>query len=204
MAVIQVNYFLISVDHKICKISFDGEVRAYVGVDQKGTKPLQFNFPCGVSVSPLTGHIYVTDTFNDEVQILDPDLKFFYELNREESITFREPYDIAFDNEGFLYITDTWNSCIKKFTSNGKFFAKFGSMGTGPGHLCFPESFSIADNNLMYITEHHNHRFSVFTTDSKYLQKMGKKGKGEGQFDWPHGIAFSNLRSLLYTTLIID
>ena len=76
--------------------------------------------------------------------------------------------------------------------------AKFGPIGTGPGQLCFPESFTIADNNVMYITEHHNYCVSVFTTDSKYVQKIGKEVKGDGQFDWPHETALDHLRSLLY------
>ena len=44
VAVTQDNYILVVVDHKIYKISFDDEVRVYVGVDQIGTKPLQFKF----------------------------------------------------------------------------------------------------------------------------------------------------------------
>ena len=75
VAVTQDNYILITIDHKICKVRFDGKVRAHVSNDREGTKPLQFNFPYGILFLLSLGYIYVADTFNDRVQVLDPNLK---------------------------------------------------------------------------------------------------------------------------------
>ena len=53
------NFILVTDNHKIQKISMDGKLIASVG--QQGTKPLEFNCPWGITISPTTGQIYVAD-----------------------------------------------------------------------------------------------------------------------------------------------
>ena len=204
VAVTQDNCILVAVEHehKIYKMNFEGKVIAYVGCDQEGSEQTEFNSPYGVSVSPLTGLIYVADTYNNRVRVLNGNLQFLYDLSyndaRPKQLNFREPNDVAFDKNGFVYVTDTWNNCVKKFSPDGMFLDEFGDWGTGPGQLCFPEGIAIADNDLMYITEHSNYRVSIFTINGKFVHTIGKEGSGDDQFDWPRGIALDKARSLLY------
>ena len=204
VAVTQDNCILVAVEHerKIYKMNFEGKVMACVGCDQEGSRQVEFNSPYGVSVSPLTGLIYVADTYNNRVQVLNDNLQFLYDLTHNDAspkqLNFREPNDVAFDKNGFIYVTDTWNNCVKKFSPEGMFLDEFGDWGTVPGKLCFPEGIAIADNDLMYITEHTNYRVSVFTINGKFIRTIGKEGRGDNQFDWPRGIALDKTRSLLY------
>jgi DNA-binding beta-propeller fold protein YncE len=39
---------------------------------------------------------------------------------------------------GYVYVTDTGNDRVQKFTSDGKFIAKWGSSGSGPGQFQTP------------------------------------------------------------------
>ena len=204
VAVTQDNCILVAVEqeHKIYKMSFEGKVMAYAGCDQESSGQIEFYSPYGVSVSPLTGLIYVADTFKDRVRVLNDNLEFLYDLSYNDAspkqLTFKEPNNVAFDKQGFIYVTDTWNNCVKKFTPEGNFVDEFGYRGTAPGQLRFPEGVAIADNDLMYITEHSNYRVSVFTINGEFVHTFGKEGRGDNEFDWPRGIAVDKARSLLY------
>ena len=204
VAVTQDNCILVAVkqEHKIYKMSFEGKVMACAGCDQESSGQMKFYSPYGVSVSPLTGLIYVADTYNYRVRVLNDNLEFLYDLSCNDAspkqLTFKQPNDVAFDKHGFIYVTDTWNNCVKKFTPEGNFVDEFGDQGTNPGQLCFPEGIAIADNDLMYITEHLNYRVSVFTVNGEFIHTFGKEGRGDNEFDWPRGIAVEKARSLLY------
>ena len=204
VAVTQDNCILVAVEqeHKIYKMSFEGKVMAYAGCDQESSGQIEFYSPYGVSVSPLTGLVYVADTYNNRVRVLNDNLEFLYDLSCNDAspkqLTFKEPNDVAFDKEGFIYVTDTWNNCVKKFTPEGYFVDEFGHRGTDPGQLRLPEGVTIADNDLMYITEHSNYRVSVFTINGEFVHTFGKEGRGDNEFYWPRGIAVDKARSLLY------
>ena len=52
---------------------FDNQGNLLLTVGGEGVGPGQFDFPHDVAVHPLTGEIYVLDTDNARVQILDSD-----------------------------------------------------------------------------------------------------------------------------------
>ena len=52
----------------------DGDHIASVG--KKGSGPLQFNYPEGIAISPITGLVYIADWNNHRIQVLNPDLTF--------------------------------------------------------------------------------------------------------------------------------
>ena len=68
------NFILVSDDHRIQKISMDGDCIASIG--KKGSGPLQFNYPAGIAISPITGQVYINDWANHRIQVLNPDLTF--------------------------------------------------------------------------------------------------------------------------------
>ena len=53
------NFILVTDNHKIQKISMDGKCIKSVG--KQGVGPLEFHNPCGITISPITGHIYIAD-----------------------------------------------------------------------------------------------------------------------------------------------
>ena len=68
------NFIFVTDNHKIQKLTMDGKLIASVG--QQGSKPLEFNYPWGITISPTTGQIYVADCDNHHIQVLNPDLTF--------------------------------------------------------------------------------------------------------------------------------
>ena len=185
------NFILVSDgNHRIQKISMDGDRVASVG----GSGRQQFNAPAGIAISPITGQVYIADSGNHRIQVLNPDLTFFRFLGNEGSANgqFNSPCDIAIDCQGLVYVADWGNHRIQKFTPNGKFVVHFGSKGSGPGQLNCPLGITIdtAGTGLVYVSEFHNHRVSVFTSDGVFVSSFGIEGNYIDEVWFPTGLIF--------------
>ena len=173
-------------NHCIQKFTSDGN--SITAVNREGNNQLEFNSPIGIVIHPLTRKVYVADSQNHRIQILNPDLTFSSSFGSDNG-QFQYPWDVTFDSTGNLYVADSENHCIQVFTAEGKFIRKFGKKGQGNGELNFPSSISIDSDNVVYVTEQFNHRVSVFTSEGKFLTSFGTKGSKPGQFSLPRGIS---------------
>ena len=193
------NFILVCDNHRIQKISMDGDFIASVG--EKGIGPLQFNTPCGIAISPITGQVYIADWDNHRIQVLNPDLTFSHSFGSQGLAIgrFNYPCHIAIDSQGLVYATDFINYRIQKFSPDGKFVAQFGSEGSGPGQLNCPHGITIdtAGTGLVYVSEYYSHRVSVFTSDGVFVSSFGRKGSNIDQFNYPCGLTI-NKEGLLY------
>ena len=180
------------VNHRIQIFSPDGKSLRCVGT--RGSGPLQFNCPVGISVNPHSNKIYITDARNHRVQILNEDLTFFKKFGSEGSGNeqFQLPRDISFDSTGNVYVVDTGNHRVQVFTANGEYIRQFGKKGSGEGELNDPKGIAIDTNDIVYVSESNNHRISIFTREGHFLTSFGSRGVGPGQFKNPSGITVSN------------
>ena len=136
---------LVSDSHRIQKISMDGYHIASVG--KKSNGPLQFDTPHGIAISSITGQVYIADSINHCIQVLNSDLIFSHSIGigSEGSANgqFQYPIDIAIDSQGLVYVTDKFNHRIQKFSPDGKFVGQFGTYGFCPGQHNGPYSITI-------------------------------------------------------------
>ena len=199
VAISQDGHILVTDDHRLQKLTFEGDCVKSVGSSETGNGPLQFNTPIGITVHPTTGQIFVADIHNHRIQVLNKDLTYSHSFGKKGSSSeqFNLPYDVTFDNEGYLYVADSNNHCIKKFTSTGQYISTFSSEGSNPGQIKDP-TFIIIDNNLhvLYVSEYGNHRISIFDTNGRFIHCFGKRGIGEGEFSGPYGITVDSLGNL--------
>ena len=175
------NFILVADSHKIQKISMNGECIASVG--KQGSGPMEFNSPCSMTISPITGHIYVADYNNHRIQVLNPDLTFSHTFGTYGSTKgkFNNPRDVAVDRQGLVYVADTGNRRIQMFTPDGQYLFQFGTEGPGFG-------ITIDDNNLVYVTEQYYHDFLlsysynvyIYTTKGVYVCYFGNLYCGRG------------------------
>ena len=107
-------------NHKIQKISMDGQYVTSVG--SNGTGTLQFMSPEGIAISPVKKRNYIADRDNHRIQVLNHDLTFCRTFGKEGTGDgeFKGPRDIAIDSDGLVYVTDISNHRIQKFTHDGK------------------------------------------------------------------------------------
>ena len=188
VAVTPDNVILIGDNHKIQKISMDGEYITSVG--KEGSGPLEFDHAYGIAISSTTGHIYIADSNNHRIHVLNPDLTLSHTFGSKGSAKghFNYPSDVVIDRRGLVYVADTFNHCIQVLTRKGKFLFQFGTKRSGSGQLNFPLGIVIDDNDIMYITEGGNDSISTFTTDGDFICSFGRNGSSEGQFNNPREI----------------
>ena len=168
------NFILVTDNHRIQKVTMDGECIASVG--ERGSGRQQFNNPHGIVISSITGHIYIADSYNHRIQVLTPELTFYHSFgirgSAEGQLNF--PRDIAINSKGLLYVTDRDNNGIQVFTPEGQVVDRFGTKGCGPGQLYYPLGITIdRSTNLVYVTEEYNHRISIFTSEGQFVNNRG-------------------------------
>ena len=182
------GHILVTDRDRLQKLTFEGDC----------VKSVRVNNPSGITVHPTTGQIYVTDTENLCIQVFDKDLTHSYNFGSDYYGLFNIPWDMIFDNEGYLYFTDRNNHCIKKFTSTGQYVSAISSEGSEPGQLKDP-SFIIIDNNLLHVSEYGKNRISVFDTNGCFIHCFAKECSGEEKWDDTAGITVDSLGNLYIT-----
>ena len=160
-------------------------------VSKSGHKTLQFSYPRGIAVHPHTHKVYVTDTWNHRIQILNSDLTYSSSFGTKgtKEGEFNQPYDVSFDSLGRVYVVDHYNHRIQIFSVNGHYLGQFGRRGGSDGELDQPSSITIDSNDLVYVTEYGNNCVSIFTSKNKFVKAFGSKGTGPAQFSEPAGVA---------------
>ena len=156
-----------------------------------GNGELQFQYPRGITLHPYSNKVYVADSDNHRIQVLNFDLTFcssfgMYGSNNGE-LNF--PYDVSTDREGNVYVADCGNHRIQVFTPSGVYLRKFGKEGEGEAELKHPVSIAIDSRNVVYIGEKGNNRVSIFSTNSHFITSFGIPGHQSGQFKGPYGLA---------------
>ena len=192
------HFILVSDEHKIHMISMDGHLIASVG--KEGYRSLQFNAPYGITISPITGQVYIADRGNNRIQVLNPDLTFSHSFGSEGSANgeFQLPRNIAFDSQGLVYVADSDNDCIQKFSPDGKFMGQFGIKLEEPVGI----TIDTAATDLVYVSEYDNHSISVFTSDGAFVKSFGEFRNPKGlKFDkdgFLYVCDFNNCRIVVY------
>ena len=191
------GHILVTDNHRLQKLTFEGDCVKSVGSSKTGNGPLQFDDPRGITVHPTTGQIFIAETSNHRIQVLNKDLTYSHSFGKRGTSPeqFYHPWDVTFDNEGYLYVADFINHCIKKFTSTGQYISTFSSRGSNRGQITKPTSI-IIDNNILYVSEWGNYHISIFDTNGCFIHCFGKRGSGEGEFMCPCGITVDSLGNL--------
>ena len=165
------NHLLVTDNHRIQQLTFDGEPIMCAGGSNHGLSRNEFYNPTGIAVNPSNGNIYVADTDNNRIKILNSNLEVIMIFGRssDPNERLKGPYDVRLDNAGDVYVADSLNHCIRKYNSNGRLILYFSNMGVIPGTLNWPTAIAINSYEYLYITEQENSRVSIFTKDGKFI-----------------------------------
>jgi hypothetical protein len=127
----------------------------------------QFDHPAGV-LAVQGGQLYVADTLNHRVVVLDKDglvLLAWGSLGSRHR-QFNMPRQVALDHYGNIWVLDTGNSRVTNFTGTGKFNFTWGSFGTQPNYLNFPLGMALNNIDQGILADTGNFRIQVFNDQS--------------------------------------
>jgi len=124
--------------------------------------------PLGVTISE-DGKIFIADTNNNRVQILDTLGNFMLEIGKEGTGyassadgEFDRPVAVDVDHCGVIYVADQNNHRIQVFNSQGDLMTIFGSEGVQYGQFKDPKDLEVDDSDRLLVADSENNRVQVF------------------------------------------
>ena len=198
VAVTNDGHVLVTDNHRLQKLTLAGRCVMSVGSSERGSGPLQFDCPRGISVHPTTGQIFVADEYNHCIQVINGDFTYSHNISSKGTAPgqLNCPHDVALDGVGNVYVADFSNNCIDVFTSDGRYLRRFGNRGSGDGQLKSPSSITIDTNMVCVVMVIIVFQYSPLMV---CLYDIGHQGSGEGEFKYPYGIAVDML-GILYVS----
>lgn len=144
------------------------------------------------------GRIYISDTVNRRVAVLDFPQQRYYEIGTTGIGRLAKPLGITTDSVGHLYVVDGTAKRIQVYDLEGSHLR---SIGTGEV-LQRPSGIAVTpDGSRIYVvdtggvsSEHHTVR--VFDAAGEHLFDIGTRGKKEGEFNLPLMVAMGPDRRL--------
>ncbi len=92
-----------------------------------------------------------------------------------------------------VYVADYNNHRIQRFSSEGAFLIKWGSLGTDNGQFSFPFDVAVDASGNVYVADTNNHRIQKFTSTGTFITKWGSYGTGDGEFILPVGVTVDSM-----------
>ena len=71
-----------------------------------------------------------------------------------------------------MYAADFGNDAVKKYSSDGEFFAAFGSSGRGEGQFTRPAGVAVDRDGYIYIADWGNERVQVLDAGGNFVQLL--------------------------------
>ena len=159
--------------------------------------PQQPGRPWGVAVSPVNGHIYVSDRGSSQIHVFDVEMKHVRTFGKhgEGEGQLNCPIGIDVSATGQVYVANHQNHCVSVFGEDGTFIRTIGQ-----GKLWHPYDVLVHSSGLVYVTDWGKHHIAVFSQEGELVRTFGSKGGRKGEFRYPAGLATSPDAHHLYVS----
>jgi sugar lactone lactonase YvrE len=139
----------ITPDAVVSTVAGDG----IAGFQDGPAREARFNGPIGVAVDS-SGRVFVADTYNDRVRVVEPDAGTVRTLVPEAQ--FDTPSGIAVDAAGRVYVADTRNRVIQQIDASGSWVMPFGLAA-----LARPIGIAVAADGDVYVSDERGSIWSI-------------------------------------------
>jgi sugar lactone lactonase YvrE len=153
------------------------------------TTPGDFSKPTNAAVDK-DGNLYVTDSWNDRVEIFDADGNFIrtFGKNGDGPGRFARPKGIGVDADGHIWVADAVQDSVQIFTDEGDLLLYIGGHGLLPGQFSSLAGLTIDSKNRVFTSEQYPGRVQMFRyfteseakaeVEHRKTEDAAKKGKG--------------------------
>lgn len=166
------------------------------GIDRKEFKP-GFVKPYGIAVDSR-GRIYVTDSGQGIIFVLDRQQKRVTFLGRNEQVRLRVPIGVFVDAKDRVWVADALGQHVYAFDSDsGQVLFALGKQDemVNPTDVAVDEA-----RHRLYVVDSRQHCVLVYDSESgQYLSKFGERGTGKGQFNFPTNVALDRAGRIYVT-----
>ena len=109
------------------------------------------------------GNLYVSDSFNDCIQVFSNDGVFLHSFGSDSNGVKRLniPYYVCVSGH-YVYVTNIEIDCVVVFTTAGDYVISFGQEGSGEGEFCFPRGVCTDKDGFVYVADSLNNRVQCF------------------------------------------
>ena len=148
-------------DHNIKVFDADGRLLHTLG--RRGEKPGELNYPTYLALAK--GELYVTDTMNARVQVLDAETGAPKRIIGERGMSVGNlvrPKGVAVDEEGNVYIVESYYDHLLVFNKEGEFLMPIGGTGHEIGNFFLPSGVWIDAHNRVFVADVFNGRVALF------------------------------------------
>jgi DNA-binding beta-propeller fold protein YncE len=133
------------------------------GTKHTSTAPGDFSHPTNLAVDS-EGNLYVSDTFNDRVEIFDADGNFESTFGKagDGPGYFSRPKGIGIDCDGHIWVADGVQDRVQVFNREGRVLLFMGGHGLLPGQFSAVAGLTIDKTNRVFTSEQYIGRVQMF------------------------------------------
>lgn len=142
---------------------FDAAGRLLRTLGQHGENPGEFNYPTYLALAK--GELYVADTMNARVQVLEAETGLPKRVIGERGLhvgNLVRPKGVAVDNEGNIYVVESYHDHLLVFNHDGEFLMPIGGTGRDAGNFYLPSGVWIDARNRVFVADMFNGRVPLF------------------------------------------
>lgn len=161
-----------------------------------GKGDIEFNYPYGIAYDNVLKRLYIADSNNQRIQVLNSKGDFIQKWGSwgSNESEFLYPRWVAFDESSqSIFVTDAWNNNVQKFTGSGDFCLRWGGNGLmykseENGKFNFPEGIAANLDGSIVVSDRNNNRVQIFSNNGDFIKTWGSFGTGDNQFNWTEGV----------------
>lgn len=162
------------------------------GQKHRLTSPGNFGMPTNAAVDK-DANLYVTDTWNDRVEVFDADGEFIraFGKNGDGAGRFTRPKGIGIDSDGHVWVADAVQDTIQAFTPEGQFLMRIGTHGELPGQFSSVAGLTIDRQNRLFTADVYPGRVQMFRyfTDAEAKAQLDRQKAEQDAKDKEKGAA---------------
>jgi DNA-binding beta-propeller fold protein YncE len=142
---------------------FDGLGRLVETYGSRGERVGEFNGPTHLAFAG--GRLYVADTLNARIQVLDAATGGIRRTFGERGLlvgNLVRPKGISVDDEGNIYIIESMHDHLLVYDAQGRFLLPIGGEGAAPGQFYLPAGVTVDRHNRVFVADMFNRRVAIF------------------------------------------